>query len=121
MKQYNQLFLSLVILTGSAIYFVGGDSAMMTLRFQLLAYFTILTLIFHLGIIRSAKGDAAAAGKNFIRYYMAATTFKLLIHLTVILAFSVTHKSIAIPFIISFMVFYAIFTIFEVGMAMKNK
>lgn len=72
-------------------------------------------------MLRSAKGDAVKAEKNFIRYYMAATTFKLLIHLGVILGFAVTHKLIAVQFIISFMVCYAAFTVFEVSMAMKKR
>lgn len=92
---------------------------MMNLRWGILAYFTILTFVFHLGMIRSAKGDPAKAGKNFIRYYMAATSFKLLIHLTVILVYCVTHKLTAVPFIISFMICYAVFTVFEVTMAMS--
>lgn len=119
MKSYNTLFASLVILCAAAIYFLGGEPATMNLRWQILAYFSILSLVFHIGMMRSSKGDEAKAGKNFIRYYMAATTFKLLIHLTVILAYSVTHKATAVPFIISFMVCYAVFTVFEVTMAMS--
>ncbi len=98
-----------------------GETVLMQLRFLTLFYFSVLTYVFHLGLVKNLQGDPVKAGQKFIRYYMAATTIKLMIHLIVILAVSLTHKSMAVPFIISFMVMYALFTAFEVYTSMKAR
>ena len=117
MKQYYLYFILIVILCATIIKIIGGSPVDELMRWQILLYFSAVSLVFHYGLVRSSIGRP----QNFIRYYMAATTFKLLIHLSVILGYALTHKGNAISFIVSFMVAYAIFTAFEVVTAMKQK
>jgi hypothetical protein len=76
----------------------------------ILAYFILLTIGFHYGLLLASKGNP----QQFIRYYMGATSFKLLIHLGVIIVYCLFHRSEAVRFIISFFIFYLAFTVFEV-------
>lgn len=103
-----------LVLVAGGTYFFSGSSAeeIRMMRWGLLFYFTVLTLLFHLGLEMASKGKAQA----FIRFYMGATSFKLMIHLGVILVFAFSYKTLAVPFIVSFIVFYFLFTAFEVGM-----
>ncbi len=117
MKQYYLTFASVIALCAIIITVIGGSAEEVLMRWQILGYFSIVSFSFHYGLVKSSVGKP----QNFIRYYMAATTFKLLIHLGVILIYAMTHKANAISFIISFMVAYAIFTAFEVVTAMKQK
>lgn len=117
MKQYYIYFTLIIVLCAAIILITGGTAEESILRWQILAYFSVISFGFHYGLVRSSVGRP----QNFIRYYMAATTLKLFVHLGVILVYALTHKSKAIPFIISFMVAYAVFTAFEVVMAMKQK
>jgi hypothetical protein len=110
-------YLLLIAICASAILVVGGSPEELKMRWQILAYFSVVSFGFHYGLVKSSVGRP----QNFIRYYMAATTFKLLIHLSVILIYALTHKSNAIPFMISFMIAYAVFTAFEVVTAMKQR
>jgi hypothetical protein len=79
-------------------------------------YFLGLTLAFHLGLVRSAKRRA----QDFIRYYMASTTLKLLLHMGVIIIYSLFNKADAVRFIITFLIFYLLFTTFEVAVVWKK-
>lgn len=117
MKQYYIFFALILVLCASIILIAGGPTESSVMRWQILAYFAVISFAFHYGLVRSSVGRP----QNFIRYYMAATTIKLFIHLGVILVYALTHRSNAIPFIVSFMVAYAIFTAFEVVTAMKQK
>lgn len=117
MKQYYFYFILLIAVCATMILAIGGPAEEVEMRWQILAYFSVLSFSFHYGLVKSSTGRP----QNFIRYYMAATTFKLLIHLGVILVYSMTHKEKAIPFIISFMIAYALFTTFEVLTAMRRK
>jgi hypothetical protein len=51
---------------------------------------------------------------------MASTTFKLLFHLGIIVIYSIFNRENAVPFILSFMVFYFAFTVFEVAFIWKE-
>ncbi len=117
MKQYYIQFILLIAACAALILMIGGTVEEVVMRWQIVGYFSIVSFSFHYGLVKSSVGKP----QNFIRYYMAATTFKLLIHLGVILIYAMTHKTNAIPFIISFMVAYALFTAFEVITAMKYR
>lgn len=82
----------------------------------LLIYFSLVTFVFHYGLLRSSKGRPQV----FIRYYMATTTFKLLMHMGVIIIYALFNKTDAIRVITSFLIFYIIFTAFEVAAAWKQ-
>lgn len=93
-----------------------ADVTQQKIRWSLFAYFGILTILFHAGLEKAASGRPQA----FVRYYMAGTTFKLLLHIGVILLFSIFNKTLAVDFIISFLIFYAVFTVFEMGINVRK-
>jgi hypothetical protein len=78
-------------------------------------YFFLVTLGFHFGLVRSSKGNPSV----FIRYYMAATTLKLFLHLGVLVIVAVLKSGGIIPFVITFVVHYAVYTAFEVVFAYR--
>ena len=82
-------------------------------RWYVYLYFTVITFLFHAGLENASRNKPQA----FIRYYMGGTTFKLLIHLGVIVIYSIFHKTEAVPFIIAFMIFYLCFTAFDVAVS----
>lgn len=73
-------------------------------------------MLFHFGLVQASKGRPQV----FIRYYMASTTFKLLIHMSVVVIYALFNKEDAIRFISTFLVLYIIFTAFEVAVAWKQ-
>ena len=118
MKKYLLSFFLFLILISAATYFVSQNNLpeIKNMRWGMIVYFAILTLAFHAGLEASSKGKPQV----FIRYYMGATSFKLLIHLGVILVFAFTNKALAVPFIVSFLVYYFFFTVFDVGMSWRR-
>lgn len=80
------------------------------------SYFIALTFAFHFGLVRSSRGKPA----EFIRYYMASTTLKLMLHMGVVLLYSLFNRKLAVLFIITFLVFYLLFTAFEVAVVWKK-
>ena len=79
-------------------------------------YFVMLTLFFHFGLLRASAGRPQA----FVRFYMASTTIKLLLHIGVILLYCLFHREDAVRFIITFLVMYILFTTFEVTVVWKQ-
>ncbi len=119
MKKYI-IFLSLLSAVMALGIFITGNfissELVDSVTWILLLYFIFVTLAFHYGLVSSAKGRPQV----FIRYYMATTTFKLLLHMGVIIIYALFNKEDAIRVISSFLVFYIIFTAFEVTLAWKQ-
>ena len=119
MKKYIVLLVILsgilslgIFITGKFIFPEFIDS----LTWVVLGYFILVTTIFHAGLVYYSKGRPQV----FIRYYMATTTFKLLLHMGIIVIYALFNKEDAIRFISSFLIFYIIFTAFEVSVAWKQ-
>jgi tryptophan-rich sensory protein len=72
-------------------------------------FYFMIYAAFHYGLLMSAND-----GQGFIRYYMAATFFKLLILLAIIISYSLFNKSNATAFVVNFMFSYFVFMTFEV-------
>ena len=119
MKKYIFLFFIFILLLAGviAIYLRNVNNEESQLTWIIFFYFSFLTFALHYGIVQTSKSRPQV----FIRYYMAATTIKLLLHLGVIVIFSVTHKALAVPFILTFMTMYFLFTIFELVAGRKGK
>jgi hypothetical protein len=83
--------------------------------YYILLYFFLVTFIFHYGLVTSLKGRP----QQFIRYFMGATTMKLLIHITAVVIYALLNRADAINFILSFFVVYIVFTVYEVRLALK--
>jgi hypothetical protein len=79
-------------------------------------YFIVVTAGFHYGLLRSSQGKPQA----FIRYYMGGTTFKLFIHVAVILMYCLFNRNDAVRFIVTFLILYVLYTVFEVAVSAKK-
>ncbi len=119
MKNYIVLLGLLTLFFALAIIFAGTvliPDSIDIITWSLLIYFFFVTLGFHLGLVQASKGRPQA----FVRYYMATTTFKLLLHMAIIVIYAIFNKEDAVRFISTFLVFYIIFTSFEVAVAWKQ-
>lgn len=101
------------LLFGGATLFPGALTANYVVPVSV--YFFLVTLAFHYGLVRSSKGNPSV----FIRYYMAATTLKLFLHLGVLVVVAVLKSTGVIPFVITFVAHYAFYTAFEVVFAYR--
>ncbi len=112
MKKYFSAFLIFIVCLASIIFLSSAklSVAEYKLTWMIYVYFIVLTILFHYGIVRTAKSRPQV----FIRYYMGATTIKLLFHLGIIIFYSFFHRTEAVLFIITFMIMYLLFTAFEV-------
>jgi hypothetical protein len=113
MKKYLQSFLIFIAFLAIIIFFFSKktDAEAALLTWIICLYFVVTTAIFHYGIVLTTKSRPQV----FIRYYMAATTIKLLMHLVIIVLFSISYKELATRFIVTFMIMYLLFTVFEVA------
>ena len=118
MKNYLSSFFIFILLLAGIIFFYVSElnEAEKSLTWLAFIYFSLLTIAFHFGIEKTTKSRPQV----FIRYFMAATTIKLLLHLGVIIIYSLFHRDEAVRFIFTFMVMYLLFTTFEV-MAMWKR
>ena len=79
-------------------------------------YFVVVTVLFHFGLLRSSEGRPQV----FVRYYIGTTTFKLMLHLGILVLYSLFNKPDAMRFIFTFMIFYFLFTVFEVMLVWRK-
>ena len=81
--------------------------------------FTV-TLVVHLYLVKISEGDS----RKFISKYLGAMGLKIFIYLCFIIIFLIFDNSSVIPFLLSFLVMYLVFTLFEVISiinSLKNK
>jgi hypothetical protein len=64
---------------------------------------------------------AGAKGpQHFVRTFMAVTAIKMFAVIAIALVYSILNRATAFPFILSFLVLYLVFTVYEVGILMKR-
>lgn len=112
MKKYCSAFFIFIVCLAAIIFFSSYKFNYEENKLVLLIYiyFSIITFLFHYGIVRTTR----LRPQVFVRYYMGATTFKLLLHLGIIIIYSIFHRPMAVHFIVTFMIMYLLFTAFEV-------
>src|SRR5688572_22698258 len=76
----------------------------------------LATVIFHNGLARAA----VKSGQAFVRYFMGATSVKLLVFMMIIVIYALLNRESAFGFILHFLVFYLFYTVFEVYFAYKS-
>ena len=107
------------LITGLLTYFASTTflpGKITLLTWQVLIYFIMITVVFHYGLLRSSQGKPQA----FIRYYMGGVTVKLFVHVIVILMYSLFNRNEAVRFIITFLIFYFLYTTFETIFSVKR-
>lgn len=80
----------------------------------MLPYLLIFFLIISLAVYYFIEKATAQRFSMFINYFMIATMAKILIYLSIIILYAFTFKYDAIPFVLTFFIFYAGYTTFEV-------
>lgn len=95
-------------------YFTGKSSFPQFWIIQ--AIMILVTMLFHLGLQRSVK----AGGQASIRYFMGATSVKLLVFMMIMIIFGLLNKDKAFGFILHFFIFYLFYTVYEVAIAYKH-
>ena len=118
MKRYLSAFIIFIFFISIIIFFSSYkfNSEEYKISWMIYIYFSILTFLFHYGIVRTTR----LRPQVFVRYYMGATTLKLVLHLGIIIIYSIFHREMAVHFIITFMIMYLLFTVFEVMAVWRN-
>lgn len=80
----------------------------------MLPYLLVFFLIISLAVYYFIEKASAKRFSMFTNYFMIATMLKILTFLTIIILYAFTNKYDAIPFILTFFLFYVGFTTFEV-------
>jgi hypothetical protein len=119
MLRYLSFLTVFAIVCGSGLWFIATmfpSALSLDSILPVSLYFYVLTAVFHFGLVSTSAGKPAL----FIRYYMAATSFKLLIHMMLLVVVALFYKSAIIPFTITFLVFYVLYTVYEVAQAYRH-
>ena len=74
-----------------------------------------VTLIIHVYLVRASKGNV----RKFTSRYLGAMALKIFIYIIFMLIFLFLATEHAIPFLISFLVCYAAYTLFEIVALLK--
>ena len=80
----------------------------------MLPYILIFFLVISLAVYYFIEKAVAERFSLFTNYFMIATMLKIIIYLTIIIIYAFTNKYDAIPFILTFFLFYVGYTTFEV-------
>lgn len=91
-------------------YFTLGTPLHLPKPWALFVFVVVLSALFHYGLLAYGSQD----NRSFVRYYMSASTFKILIYVLVIVIVAIAKKELIKPFAVNFFVLYILFTVFEV-------
>jgi len=81
----------------------------------IILFFLSVSLLVYRFLIKNSKGNHG----KFINAFLLTTTVKLLLYLAIILVYSLLNRGDAIGFIITFFIYYLIFTVFEIFSIIK--
>lgn len=81
----------------------------------IILFFLSISLLVHRYLLKKADGNHG----KFINAFLLTTTIKLLLFLSVILIYVLLNRADAIGFILTFFVYYLIFTFFEIFSILK--
>jgi predicted neutral ceramidase superfamily lipid hydrolase len=109
--------IGLVLAVGNFLLGVYIPSAVTPVWPWLLIFFC-LTNSFLFWLFNRAKQKKLS---SFTNYFMIATFSKLIAYLAVILVYVLFNRGDAVPFILTFFVYYIVFTAFEVITIAKQK
>ena len=77
--------------------------------------FFVLTLLFFFLIVKKGENNP----NKFVRMFLLSTTIKIFALLIYLTGFLLYNRSEAVPFLLSFLALYLLFTIFEVFSAVR--
>jgi len=114
---FNLLLLTLVLTAlGYGLFLFVIPESYFTL-FPLVPFFVFaVTIVVHVFLVRASENDA----RKFVSRYLGAMGLKLLIYIVFLITILVLDTKQAVPFLISFLVCYASFTLVEVISILKH-
>lgn len=83
----------------------------------ILFFVAVNTLVYFLTMKMKSKNDF----RKFNNFYMLTTVIKLLLYLSVVAVYSFIFSEDSKAFIITFLIYYLCFTVFETLMLVKNR
>ena len=104
------LFTLTIFAISSVLFYTVLDTIHLAVFPYQLLLIAAVTTIGHLWVIRAADQNTM----KFTTAFMASVTLKLLIYLFFMLIYLWIDRSQVIPFVLSFMILYILFAIFEV-------
>ena len=121
MKFSTSYIIKSLLLAGIIVGVVIGltSSSILHLSFVIsflpLVFFLFLSNIIHAYLLKKDEGRPQA----FVNGFLATLSLKMFVHLTIIFIGAFTIKSFAIEFVITYSIYYLLFTILEVGEMMR--
>lgn len=85
------------------------------LSWGILAFFILITAFIDFLLTRPGRSP-----QSFVRTFMAVTTLKLFLFLLILVLYAFVDREGAFVFIFHFLVFYLLFTAFEVAVLMRH-
>jgi hypothetical protein len=82
----------------------------------LLGFFAVASFGAHLFLLNAEDKRPAV----FVRRFMGTTTVRLFVFIIILAGYSFTHVPQAVSFILHFLVFYLVFTAFEITMLYRH-
>ncbi len=116
-KFLQKLIIYTIILTtiGLVFYFLAPDHAVSPTLPYINIFFFIVTLLTYYTTLRHIRQKAS----RFVNYYLIATFAKLFLFIIVIVLYLYMNKQDALKFVVSFFIYYLLYSIFEVREIMK--
>ena len=114
---FNLFLLALILTaTGYGIFLFLVPGAYFPLFPVVPLFLFTVTIIMHVYLVRASENDA----RKFTSRYLGAMGLKLLIYIVFMVVFLALATQHAVPFLVSFMVCYATFTLVEVIAILKH-
>ncbi len=82
----------------------------------LLVFIMSVTLLMHRYLLKGSEQKT----NQFITRFLMVTTLKLVAYLSLITAYAVINRKDAVPFTVTFLIYYIIFSVFEVSSLLKH-
>ena len=114
---FGLLILTLILTcTGYGLFYFFFQSSYFTLFPIIPVLLFSATLAVHIYLVKASAGDPG----KFISKYLGAMGLKILLYLIFIVVILAIDRTVAIPFLVSFLVMYAALTLFEVISILKT-
>lgn len=107
----NLLFLTVIVFVVfyAIAYFLPASLSSPAMPYLIILSFSV-TLLFHYVVLKASEKKF----NRFISYFMMATVAKLLLYIVIIFLYVYLNRSDTLPFVITFLLLYFIYSIFEI-------
>lgn len=122
MNPFHKVLKSLIILTITVLIIAVALRFALPERFYspALPYLVIFIFATQFILLKIIVETAKKKFKNFVNRFMVANFLKLFLYLVVILVYAYLNNSDILPFSVSFLALYVIYTIFEITILIKT-